>query len=407
MARINLLLAVLMVLGSLGCAEEYRGKPPVTGELHFPQGMAVDPESGLLFVVNTNFNLAYEMASVLTVDIETGEFRAPYVTLESFPGDLVLTPVNGGDQRYGYVPVRADNSLTWFSEKAAGGSVLLDCNDLNSASAPRCDGRHVITTGLLPQDDSDDLGKVSLGTDPYGIARIPGAAGQKDLLVVSAMGSGRVSLFELQDDGEPVLVSQKNLLDGIHSIAAAPFGDLIYVTNKNYPVVHRLRVVRTSTSVDLEVVDAATLPSPFSSGDFGRGLAFAQGGQEVLIAHRTPATLIALDGSAAAGYFTGTPIAMVPLEGRPSHVMSIPSGPEGQELAYVTCFDDDQIWVVDTQTLLPFGEIPVGAGPYVMASILTESLKKGFVSNFLDDSVSVIDLDPESATYHQAIAEIH
>jgi DNA-binding beta-propeller fold protein YncE len=396
---------LLLGIGA-GCAEEYRGKPPLTGALHYPLSLAVDEGSGTLFVVNTNFNLAYEMASILTVDVATGDFGDPYVTVESFPGDLLLVH-RTDDLAFGYIPVRGNNSLTWFEiDRKAKGSLEMLCNEARDVLDPRCRGRYVVTRGMVAVPDSDDQQNLTLGSDPYGQAWIPGRLGQKDLLVVAAMRSGRISLFELQEDGEPVLVDQRTLLSGIHSLAADPAGELIYVTNKSYPVVHRLQVRRTLTSTTLEIVDAATLPAPFTTGDFGRGIAFARGGKTVLVAHRNPAALVALDASLRPGQFGGTPTQVTPVGRRPASVMVVPSGPEGSERVYVSCFDDDRVWVLDPQTMLALESIWVGEGPYAMAALVNDTTKKGFVSNFLDNTVSVIDLDSGSDTYHTVIGEI-
>jgi len=86
--------------------------------------------------------------------------------------------------------------------------------------------------------------------------------------------------------------------------------------------------------------------------------------------------------------------------------MVVPSGPDGSERAYVSCFDDDRVWVLDPETMLAVESIWAGEGPYAMAALVNDKVKKGFVSNFLDNTVSVIDLDPDSATYHTAIGEI-
>lgn len=399
--------ALLAWLVLPGCAEEFHGRPPLEGELRFPLGLAVDEANEVLYVVNSNFDLAYESASVLAVDLETHEFLDTSVAVDSFPGDLLIHSRDDGKPGYGYVAVRGDNSVSWFQINPASGSVELTCG-LDSRNPGHCEGTHVVTKGLIPSaDDELVLEESSIGSDPFALAWIPGNEGEKNFLVVGAMNSGRLSLMEIQDDGTPVLVGQTDLLSGLHSIAVEPDSRVLYVTNKSYPVVHRLEVVRNGSGPSLDIIDALTLPAPFTTSDFARGIAFAENGNKVLVSYRTPSSVIVLDGSAERGTFANSSLKVIPIGGKPGQVRVFPTGPDGQDLAYIPCFNDDVVWVVDPAELLPVDRIKVGFGPYEMAAITNDKYKKGFVSNFLQDTVSVIDLDPSSPYYHQEIAEIH
>jgi DNA-binding beta-propeller fold protein YncE len=122
----------------------------------------------------------------------------------------------------------------------------------------------------------------------------------------------------------------------------------------------------------------------------------------LLVAYRTPAGLVAIPASDENETFAQGPLTFVPLGARPGQVRVFPSGQDGREVAYVVCFGDDTVWMVDPATLLPLGRFSVGAGPYDMAAVLKKDVQRGFVSNFLDDTVSVVDLDPtHDKTYHR------
>ncbi len=97
----------------------------------------------------------------------------------------------------------------------------------------------------------------------------------------------------------------------------------------------------------------------------------------------------------------------MPLGSRPGNLQVLPSGPGGGDVAYVPCYGDDTLWAVDVETLLPLAIIPVGAGPYDVTAGYSDGLKRAYVTNFLDHTVSVVDIDPTSPYYHTQIAEIH
>jgi DNA-binding beta-propeller fold protein YncE len=83
------------------------------------------------------------------------------------------------------------------------------------------------------------------------------------------------------------------------------------------------------------------------------------------------------------------------------------------ERVYVTCFQDGQIYIVD-----PFGQsqvediVSVGRGPYTAVALRTEDLQSPappnylFVSNFLEDTIAVIDITPGSPTRHRVVLRI-
>jgi len=409
-------LALFLLLAAVGCAEEFQGRPPVRDSLHYPIAMAIDQKHGLLYVANSNFDLAHRAASVVTVNLKTNQYEEPFVAMGSFPGDFVLVDSKTAGGLFGYLTVRADNSLTWFAvkdgegEEGAGDSppVTLVCNSSGTGTDADCSGNHVVTDGeVVSEDDDSEPYDVDLGSDPYGVAFVPGSGEQPDHLAVGAMRSGDLTLLEITDVGEPVIVDQRKLLGGLHTIAVDPAQNVIYASNKSYPYLYRFGIEWDGELSTLDQLTSVKLPAPYSSAYFARGLAFANGGKYVLVAYRNPVSLLVVHGADETLEESQNTVHVVPLGSKPGNVRVFASGPGGKELAYVPCYGANTVWVVDLGALQPIAEIEVGEGPYDMVAILSQEMKRGYVSNFLDHSVSVIDLDPDSPYYHTRIAEIH
>ena len=262
----------------------------------------------------------------------------------------------------------------------------------------------------------EELGEeqdVTLGADPFALALLPGRLGVPDRIVSGSLRSGTVTLMEIVTEapdlraGYPRIVAQYDAVQGVHTLAADPVTGFIYVTNKYVPAIYKLGVEESVDGPSLSLKETVLLPSPFNTGDYGRGFAFAREGRFALVAYRTPPSVLVLDGGDDTQSFDQTTLKLVPVGAQPAHLRVYPSGPGGKELAYVVCHGDNVVWVLDTETFLPMAKIPVGGGPYDMAAVITDKLRRGYVSNFMDHTVSVIDLDPESPYYHTQIAEIH
>jgi len=370
--------------------------------------MAVDEETGRLFVVNSNFDLRYRAASMVGVDLDSHAVSGPHISFGSFPGDLVLAGLKDGKSRAGYLAVRGDNSLTWFSISGSGDSVSLVCSD--SGDKSECSGDHVVLEGELPVDDDElelEPEPVDVGSDPFGLAFIPGDSERPDRLVVAAVNDGVVSLFDLGQSGAPELISQLDLAQGLHTLAVDPAAGIIYISDKSYAILYRIRIEEGTETAELDKLSSVVLPAPYSSAQFGRGLALAHGGKEIVVAYRTPPTVLVIEAADESPEYDQTTMAAIPMASKPGQLRIAPSGLSGQELAYVVAYGDDAVCAIDLDARVPVARIEVGAGPYDMQVVFTDDMKRGYVSNFLAHTVSVIDLDPDSPYYHTQIAEIH
>lgn len=398
---------LLILLTCLGCAEEFQGRPPLTDGLHYPLATAVDEVTGRLYVVNSNFDLAYRAASMVTFDLATNQLATGVATFGSFPGAFLLSDSTNSANRFGFLAVRGDNSLTWFSVEGEGEELTFVCSD-DADDPGNCGGSHVMTEGILDLDGDETT--FSLGADPYGLGFLPGNEEMPDRLVVAAMKGGQLSLLELSDADvpvAPVLVDRASLAAGLHSVAVDQATRIIYLTNKQFPLLYRFKVTESSSGARLERLSSVTLPAPYSSVEYGRGIAFADGGQRVLVTYRTPAALLFIDGADAVPALPQAVVTNVPVGAKPGIVEVAESGAGGAEVAYVPCYNDDTLWAVDVATATPIAVVNVGAGPYHVSLAFSEKVKRAYVTNFLDHTISVIDIDPASPFYHTHIAEIH
>jgi DNA-binding beta-propeller fold protein YncE len=393
-----------LLLAALGCAEEFHGRPPLEDGLHYPIATAVDEANGLLYVVNSNFDLAYQEASLVAFDLADHKLTGPTATFGSFPGTLLVVDSTTAKGKLGFLAVRGDNSLTWFRLEGTGSQTAFVCND-DEDQANNCGGDFVVTEGLLLEEEVEE--NVDVGSDPFGLAFLPGDGERPDRLVVAAMRGGQFSLMELDKTGFPTLVDQVILASGLHSVTADPATGILYATTKTYPLLYRYRVEETAQGPRLDKLSSVGLPAPYSTSQFGRGIALSSDGRRVLVTYRTPAALLALDNEDHYPEGEQAVIGTVPLGSRPGNLQVLPSGPGGGDVAYVPCYGDDTLWAVDVETLLPLAIIPVGAGPYDVTAGYSDGLKRAYVTNFLDHTVSVVDIDPTSPYYHTQIAEIH
>jgi YVTN family beta-propeller protein len=396
--------AALILFTLSGCAEEFQGRPPLVDGLHYPLATAVDEATGRLYVVNSNFDLSYRAASMVTFDLETHKLASGAATFGSFPGAFLLAESSRSDSRFGFLAVRGDNSLTWFNIEGKDDDLTFICSD-DADDPGSCSGSHVMTDGIL--DQGDGIETLKLGSDPYGLGFLPGDEETPDRLMVAAMKGGQLSLLELDDEGLPVLVDRVSLASGLHSAAVDPATRIVYLTNKQFPLLYRFRVEEGSSGAELDKLSSVTLPAPFSSVQYGRGIAFAEGGQRVLVTYRTPASLLFIDGADEVPDMPQAVVTSVPVGAKPGIVEVANSGVDGSEIAYVPCYSDDTLWAIDVATATPIAVVPVGAGPYHVSTLVNDEVKRAYVTNFLAHTISVVDIDPASPFYHTHIAEIH
>jgi YVTN family beta-propeller protein len=385
----SLICALLMLMQS-GC-EEFQGLTPPTDVLYYPVEMALHPNGGYLYVVNTNFDVTYahESGGMLTIiDTETLEILSEKtVSLGSFGGEIALSE----DARYLYIAVRGDNSL-----------VRLDVSE--SGDTVSCDG------GL----DGLPCRIMGLPSDPYALDisqwTVPLEAGEEaevELIMISHLSSGEVTGVSIvNDDIASAHVVSVDTIVGGSAFARHPRTGLIYVTARFDGRVRALYpdFDGAGNIASIYPLSTMTLSNPVTVYDT-RDILFTADGDEVYVATQVPNTLMVFDTSSSdiedptASW--DTLVEQIDLTGSPQSMVFS----DTDEAIYIAQINHDELVVLDPQTRTVIEEIYVGLSPadLVVDSTLHQRL---YVSLFNEDAVAVVDVNPESRRYLTTVAKV-
>ncbi len=431
-----------LVTGSACTADEDSVRPPV-GELFFPTGIVVAESAGVAFVTNANSELRWDSGSIAVLDLDTiDRVAADWVAAGATPGgcepdldrgetltcdeamfvradagvrignfatDVALQTLDGNALRV-VVPTRGDPSITW----ADWDGERLSCTASREANAV-CDDAHRLSFVF----NDDDV--ASIPEEPFGVM----ADSEGEFIMVTHFG-WRVDAVTLIDspksptDSRPVqvtdVVAQLFAPDpltghrGASGIAGrnGP-GDLVYVGSRTEDRVQTFSVGRPVNNAPpyfipgehffLHAVGAA-----HGGATDTRGMAFSADGERLYMVNRRPPALIVYDTAAGpTGAPTNLPLGATDICRQASTVAV--SGLGADERAYVTCFQDGQLQVVDATGRIDVEEaIVVGRGPYGVAT--SRIRNKLYVTNFLEDTVAVIDIEPGSTRRNRVVLRV-
>jgi YVTN family beta-propeller protein len=409
---------------------------PPSDDFYFPSGMALSPDGRYLGVVNANSDLRYDSGTLLLVDADeirslvsdwlaTGEVpdgrdcevdRSVGYTLHcgteqligaggsvrigNFATEVAFQELTAGAAR-AFVAVRGDPSVTWVDLDPAGGRLY--CGD--GGDHHRCDDEHRLRR-VRGDSDLDPL-----PPEPFGLF----VDGGNEYALVTHLTTASVSLIDAPaDGGDPVVADvvrglfQPNSqgLQGAVGIAGRRPGDpsdKVYVTSRSEPSLRSLSVVRGTSFPELAVGRRMDLRDLGRPADNARGLAFNGDGSRAYVVNRSPPALQIVDTSIdALGQPANQPIGSVGLcrQGSSATVADTGRG----ERVYVACFRDSQVWVINPANQALDTIIPVGRGPHGLVVSEADSLL--FVTNFLDDSLSVVDLEQGSETENRVVLRL-
>lgn len=436
-------LPALLVTGLLaGCPAGGDDLQPPRDNLIFPAALALSPDGSRLFAVSANFDLRWSSGSVLAMDLdavdelvnqwlalplEPGRCQSQAgplandacacdpedpailaceqslvfdaqtgVRIGNFANDIAIQDLGGGDLRL-FVTVRADPSVTWIDYR--GGE--LQC-DGSSEGFPLCDDQRILGFEADPTR--------TLRGEPFDVFVDPAG----EFAMVTHLLRATVSLIATPADGEPALIDEMTTLfagdtqgnQAAIGLAGVPGTDpsLVYVTSRSENRVQMLSVAPGADGGPARLVPAGFffLQSVAPSSD-SRGIAFNADGTRAYIANRNPPMLHVLDTSLTQQGTRRNEIhANVELCRGPANVVAGDPG-EGTRV-YVACFPEGQVWAVDPEAGEVEAIIVTGAGPQALA--MDEPRKRLYVTNFLDHSVAVIDLDPASPARNRVVLRL-
>lgn len=438
-----LLMCGLSTVALHGCTADADEVRPKQDELFFPTGIAVSPDDSVLFVTNANSELRYDSGTIGVIDLAKVDQVAEAWILDqaipsgcsrdldhsetlvcdekelmiasasarigNFATDIALQDTGDGTLRL-IVPTRGDPSIAWLDWDGS----QLQCNP-GARGFSLCDEQHRLS---FVHDDEDLAG---LPDEPY--EAFADSAGE--FAVVTHLTTGAVTLIDSPIGGRAVIsdvltgffaADQFTGLRGTTGVAGrtpSMQGDLIYVASRSEDRVQTFTVGRP---VNYEQTERPIylLPSNYfflnlvgaNSGGSSdtRSMSFSANGERLYLINRRPPTLQVYDTSLSP---TGQPrnqgIAATDIC-RQASTLAVMDAGDGDR-AYVTCFQDGQLYVVDPRGFSSVEDIVlVGRGPFSVAA--APSRKKVYVTNFLEDTVAVIDASPTSMYHNRVVLRI-
>lgn len=420
-----------------GCPAEGEEVQPPSDRLFFPTGMALSPDEGIAFVANANSDLRFDSGSISVLDlaevdslfdawVDTGQVPAGRdcevdsdiaytlvcgeaevvlagagVRLGNFATEVAVQELETGALRL-FAAVRGDPSLTYADWDAAGRT--LSCGGSGSGF-PACDDAHRLTRLR------EDSGLGSIPDEPFGLY-VDGANGY---VLITHLTQGAVSLADAPTDGRPPQlvdalggVFRPNPNTGAQGAVGAAGrrpgdpSDRVYVTSRSESRVQIFTVPRVGGLPVLVPAEFFFLANVRPSDD-ARGIAFRDDGRRAYVVNRNPPMLHVLDTSEDEH---GVPInrlrAAIELCPRAANLAVADLG--RGERVYVACFQNGQIWVVDPEGAEVESIIDVGRGPQTI--VVAEGRRKLYVTNFLEDTIAVVDLEPGSVTENRVVLRL-
>jgi DNA-binding beta-propeller fold protein YncE len=429
---------VVCLAGCTAAAEDVR---PPEDQIFFPTGMAIAPDDSVAFIANANSELRYDSGSVIVLDLAVvDQFADNWTANQTIPDHCSQDPDHietldcsnddhtnfmraGAGARIGnfstdiavqntmngtlrlIVPTRGDPSVSWIDWSGS----TLSCNE-NGEGFALCDDTHRLTFV------HSDPNLVSLPDEPFNA--FADATGQ--YAIVTHLTTGAVTLIDSPIGGnatiadvevglfEPDPLTGLRGATGVAGRTPSAAGDIIYVGSRSEGRIQMLTVghpVNDAAPFLLAgnwfFLDAIGNNAGGSSDT--RGMTFGSGGDRLYLVNRNPPALEVIDTSLTSDFPANTGLGGTDIC-RNASTLAVMNPGDGDH-AYVTCFDDGQIYVVDLSGVIQLDDvIPVGRGPYAVVAAPTR--KKVYVTNFLEDTVAVIDVTPGSALRNRVVLRI-
>jgi hypothetical protein len=377
-------------------------------------------------------------------------------------GTLTCTPTsNPGFNRRLWTAVRGDPSLTYVHAiktprtSTAPSTVTLNCGgDSRNQDGPlsTCDLQRIAQRDLhgdmrnapVPTGSTLDTLR-TLAPEPFGLGLsqcgqgLPYApecpAGQTPFahLGVTHLQTGQVTLINADAFSPSSIRSVSNPTErvvydvrlaisvssgpaGAFAIAPRTRGDrssFWYVTSRASSSIASF-VVSPTDDIGL-TFGFGVSAGPFATGDDVRGVVFDQGGDRAFFLDNRPPAVFMVDTRIEPS--TGLPrnqvIDIVPVCLGASHLDVRSFVDQGRTVTrvYVACFTAGQLLVIDADLATVIAVSNIGQGPFDLTfnfgpGMAEPARHRAYVSNYVDATISVVDLEPGSPTENRVIATI-
>jgi DNA-binding beta-propeller fold protein YncE len=304
------------------------------------------------------------------------------------------------------IPTRGDPSIAW----ADFDGERLSCR-AGAEGHEQCDDDHRLS---FVQNDADN---VSIFDEPFGA--FADSAGQ--FAIVTHLTSGAVTLIDSPRDGNAVVTDivagvfaadPNTGLRGATGVAGRTpnaADDIIYVGSRSEDRIQTFTVARpvngaspfllTGNYFFLDAVGNTNGQSVDT-----RGMAFSGSGERLYLVNRRPPSLQIYDTSLGpTGFPRNHALGAVDIC-RQASTLSIADAGDGERI-FVSCFQDGQIYIINPEAGGSTDDIvTVGRGPYTV--VASPSRKRLYITNFLEDTVAVLDIEPGSKTRNRVVLRI-
>ncbi len=355
----------LVLVATAAACDNNIGLPadPTNG-LRYPIALVADPSGKQIFALGANFDRLYRAGRMRTIDTLTDRYvvdasGTPIATeVPSFGGSFAIDPTLDPTATTSFhllVPSRDDDSLCVLDVKHAT-PTSMDCNADPLTGLCGSDHRIAALNGVFP-----------VGDDPIAVALSDGPDGRRRVHI-AASNNGQLSLYDYDPKEQPLNLRSLDSVTmpaGLNSIAISPLSHRAYVTTTRSAAVQTYRIdAGTSPDKPWLIAQEPSVILPASPiADYGRGLAFSSDFSRLYVAWRSPASLAILDVVPdASGVPSNRLVDSIVLGSKPSGLAVAPTGPNGRDLVYVSCYGDDAVWVVDPALRTSVGRISMRLG---------------------------------------------
>lgn len=332
------------------------------------------------------------------------------------------------------VPTRGDPSIAW----ADFDGEKLSCAS-GSAGFALCDDAHRLSTV------QSDPAQPPIQDEPFGVFADAGPP-VKDkadnitgyvngFAIVTHLTNGAVTLIDSPANGNAQIADVKSGLfaadqatgirgaTGVAGRTPGVDGDIVYVGSRSEDRIQTFTVGRPGNNALPYLLPSNYFFLDAVGGNTGgssdtRDVQFSPPGNnnKMYVVNRRPPSLQVFDTSLdPSGFPRNVATGASDICRQPSKVTVFGAGAD--ERAYVTCFQDGQVYVVDPRGQSQVEDIiTVGRGPYSAVAtsypkdppdpLVTMPRSLVFVSNFLEDTIAVVDVTPTSATRNRVVLRI-
>jgi hypothetical protein len=376
------------VLAGPGACAQFEGLLPTGQDINEPVGIAVHPSGRYVYVVNSNFNVEFDVAegghlTVIDADTLTATTDEPW----HFGSYGALVSLGGDD------PAMPDSLA--IAVRGTGDIQILRVTE---------DGRRVTCPeGEIPEDCS-----VAIGRDPYAVIPVPrqqGIDSTIDSWMVASL-DGQVTLVSTANDDPRTSTAAGSVVQtGANVLAVMPATGEILMASRFGTRVYTLAWYHTVQGEAGGVVlgRSLSLPTPGDRVEM-RDVAFSSDGERAWLTGQSPAALYTLDVRPdSRGLARNVLLGRIDLDGAPAELVAV--NEQGRDVLYVALADDEAIVVLDAATGVLLDRIELTGLAFGLAwdGIRHQRL---YVTLFDTDSIGVIDLNPTSPFFRTVVAVI-